>query len=99
MWRYDLPLQLSMVSEITSAFPTVLYMRITDEVEWRRHHDQDHEWRPFVLGEWKQGLKTVLKHRLSTISYPGRVKDHGGCFAALFRASNDGIYLRYLGAT
>jgi len=97
-WSLDLSLQLSMVSELASAFPTVLLVRIMDEVEWRRDHRQNDEWRPFVLSARRVALKTLLKHRLSeNLNYV--VKDYGGCFSALFQPSspNDDIYLRRLG--
>jgi hypothetical protein len=89
-----------MVSGIASAFPTVCLVRITDNnVEWRRHHHQNEEWRPFVLSDRKAALKTMLKDRLSGNRHP-EVKDYGGCFTALFHPSspNDTIYLRHLGA-
>ena len=73
-------------------------MRITDEVEWRRHRCQDDEWRPFVAKGWKTALKSQLIGCLSGTPHPA-VKDYCAFFAGLFDPSSamDKIYLRHLG--
>jgi hypothetical protein len=73
-------------------------VRITDEVEWRRRHVHDGVWQPSILRGRKCALKAMLKDRLN--EHPEhRVKDHNGCFSALFDPSsiNDESYLRHLG--
>jgi hypothetical protein len=97
-WNLDLLLQLSIVRGIASGFPTVLVVRVTDEVEWRRHCTQDSEWQPFVLRGRKTALRALLMSCLGGNPDSG-VKDYSGCFGALFDPSSasDKIYLRHLG--
>jgi hypothetical protein len=80
-WDLDLPLQLSMLTEITAVFPTVHRVRITREVEWRRNSSQDERWRPWVL----DGQRAILRMMLRNFDGIGeRVQDYEECFAALF---------------
>jgi hypothetical protein len=97
-WSLNLVDQLSLVCRISAKFPKVLTVRITDEVEWRRHRCQDDGWRPFVVKGWKASLKSQLISYLSGSSHPA-VKDYCAFFAGLFDPSSakEKIYLRHLG--
>jgi hypothetical protein len=73
-------------------------VRITDEVEWRRHHVHDGVWHPSIIRGRKGALRAMLEGRLNE-NTGSLVKDHNGCFSTLFDPAsiNDEAYLRHLG--
>lgn len=97
-WSLDLALQSELVRDIATAFPTLLRVRISDEVEWHRLRDRNDVWDPTIVRGQKVSLRNSLKDHLR-VQRSGAVKDCGRCFAGLFDLSSaiDQVYLREMG--
>lgn len=96
-WSLDLALQLELVQDVATAFPTLLQVRLSDEVEWHRVRHQHDIWRPTIVRGHRSLLRTSLENRLR-MQHSETVKDYDRCFAGLFDPTSviDQTYLRKL---
>ena len=97
-WSLNLALQSELVRDIATAFPTLLQVRLSDEVEWHHVQHQPNNWHPTIVRGRRALLRTLLEDRLR-VQRSESVKDYGRCFSGLFDPTSaiDQTFLRKMG--